>query len=78
MTLSRLISHPQYRFMLWPVQLGALTQLYAATEPSALKYKGRYLCPWARVGEPHEGTKDEAEQKKLWDYCQETLKSWLT
>jgi len=66
-----------FRFMLWPVELGALTQLYAATDPSALKFKGGYLRPWARVGEPHEGTKDEAEQKKLWDFCHETLKPWL-
>ncbi|KAF9783414.1 NAD(P)-binding protein [Thelephora terrestris] len=63
--------------ILFPVELGALTQLYAATESSALQYKGGYLRPWARVGEPHEGTKDEAEQKKLWDYCHEALKLWL-
>ena len=63
--------------VLWPVELGALTQLYAATEPSALQYKGGYLCPWARVEEPHQGTKDEAEQKKLWDYCHDALKPWL-
>jgi retinol dehydrogenase-12 len=63
--------------MLWPVELGALTQLYAATEPSALQHKGGYLRPWARVGEPHEGTKNEAEQKEMWDYCHEILKPWL-
>jgi len=66
-----------FRLILWPVEHGALTQLYAATEPSALQYKGGYLRPWARVGEPNEGTKDEAEQKKMWDYCDETLKPWL-
>lgn len=66
-----------FPMILWPVQLGALTQLYAATEPSALQYKGGYLRPWARVGEPHQGTKDVAEQKRLWHYCHETLEPWL-
>ncbi|KAF9643484.1 NAD(P)-binding protein [Thelephora ganbajun] len=67
-----------FRFILWPVELGAVTQLYAATQSSALQYKGGYFRPWARVGEPHEATKDQAEQKKLWDYCHETLKPWLS
>ena len=73
----RLTRDLQLYFVLWPVELGALTQLYAATEPSAVQYKGGYLRPWARIGEAHQGTKDEVEQKKLWDYCHEALKPWL-
>jgi hypothetical protein len=65
-----------FRSMSWPVELDVLAQLYAATKPSALQYKRGYLHPWARVGEPHERTKDEAEQKEIWDYCNKTLEPW--
>ena len=37
----------------------------------------QYLRPWARVGEPHKESKDEAEQKKLWDWCQNEVNSYL-
>lgn len=74
----RLTRRRQLHFLLGSdVGLGALTQLYAAAEPSALQYKGGHLCPWARAEEPHEGTKDVTEQKKLWDYCHGILKPWL-
>ncbi|KAJ4493681.1 NAD(P)-binding protein [Lentinula edodes] len=55
--------------ILYPVSKGVLSQLYAATDPAAAQYNGKYLRPWARLGEPHSMTKDEAEQQKMWDYC---------
>ncbi|KAI5115497.1 hypothetical protein M0805_000110, partial [Coniferiporia weirii] len=41
--------------ILYPAPLGALTQLWAGTMPEAATYNGKYLIPWARVGEPCKG-----------------------
>ncbi|KAJ3773147.1 NAD(P)-binding protein [Lentinula raphanica] len=60
--------------VLKPISKGVLTQLYAATAPQAAEYNGKYLRPWARLGEPHPQTKDEVEQKKMWDYCMAAIK----
>ncbi|KAJ3730641.1 NAD(P)-binding protein [Lentinula raphanica] len=60
--------------VLKPISKGVLTQLYAATAPQAAEYNGKYLRPWARLGEPHPQTKDEVEQKKMWDYCIAAIK----
>ncbi|KAJ3997375.1 NAD(P)-binding protein [Lentinula boryana] len=62
--------------ILYPVSKGVLTQLYAATTPEAAQYNGKYLRPWARLGEPHPQTKDEVEQKKMWDYCMAAIKDY--
>ncbi|OBZ71335.1 hypothetical protein A0H81_08860 [Grifola frondosa] len=37
--------------MLYPAHMGALTQLWAGTMPETLNYTGKFLIPWARVGE---------------------------
>ncbi|KAJ7621215.1 NAD-P-binding protein [Roridomyces roridus] len=57
-------------WMLYPVQLGVLTQLYAGTAPEALKLNGKYLIPWARVGKAHKGTDDPAVATKLWQWLE--------
>ncbi|KZV84474.1 NAD(P)-binding protein [Exidia glandulosa HHB12029] len=41
------------RFFFADPSLGAVTQLYAATAPEAAEMNGKYLIPWARVGEPN-------------------------
>ncbi|KAE9390057.1 NAD(P)-binding protein [Gymnopus androsaceus JB14] len=67
--------------MIWtflkPISKGVLSQLFAATAPEAAQYNGRYLRPWARLGEPHPATKDEAEQQKIWDYCMNVMKEYV-
>jgi len=55
-------------WMLYPVQLGVLTQLYAGTTPEALQLNGKYLIPWARVGKAHKATDDPEQAKKLWEW----------
>ncbi|KAJ3879747.1 NAD(P)-binding protein [Lentinula edodes] len=62
--------------ILYPVSKGVLSQLYAATDPAAAQYNGKYLRPWARLGEPHSMTKDEAEQQKMWDYCMGSIQEY--
>ncbi|KIK64217.1 hypothetical protein GYMLUDRAFT_259214 [Collybiopsis luxurians FD-317 M1] len=62
--------------ILKPISLGVLSQLFAATDPRAAQYNGRYLRPWARLGEPNPATKNEAEQQKMWDYCMTLVKDY--
>ncbi|KAF7793902.1 hypothetical protein EIP86_005024 [Pleurotus ostreatoroseus] len=66
-----------HSMILHPVELGALTQLYCGTAPEAADYNGRYLRPWARLGEPHKGTNDVQAQEEMWDYCDGEVKAWV-
>ncbi|KAJ7473533.1 NAD-P-binding protein [Mycena latifolia] len=61
-------------WMLYPVELGALTQLYAGTAPEALQLSGKYMIPWARVGKAHKSTDDSEQAAKLWDWMDEQVK----
>ncbi|KAJ3981544.1 NAD(P)-binding protein [Lentinula detonsa] len=62
--------------ILRPVSSGILSQLFAATDPEAAHLNGQYLRPWVRLGEPHPKTKDEAEQRKIWDYCMVAIQTY--
>ncbi|KAJ3730640.1 NAD(P)-binding protein [Lentinula raphanica] len=72
-TLSRSIMN---WMILKPVSKGVLSQLFAATDLAAAHLNGKYLRPWARLGEPHPKTKDEAEQQKMWDYCMAAIQPY--
>ncbi|KAI0700474.1 NAD(P)-binding protein [Cytidiella melzeri] len=58
----------------YPVEFGALTQLYAGTDPHALELNGKFLIPWARVGTPPTESLDPAVGKKLWDWLEDHTK----
>ncbi|KAJ7485599.1 NAD-P-binding protein [Mycena latifolia] len=60
--------------MLYPVELGVLTQLYAGTMPKALELSGQYMIPWARVGKAHKDTDDREQAAKLWAWLDEQVK----
>ncbi|KAI0809191.1 NAD-P-binding protein [Irpex lacteus] len=60
--------------ILYPAPYGALTQLYAGTDPHATAFNGGFLVPWARVGPLPEATKDPAVGKKLWDWLEDHTK----
>ncbi|KAF8871709.1 hypothetical protein CPB85DRAFT_1379041 [Mucidula mucida] len=62
--------------LLYPVELGALTQLYAGTMPDAANYNGKYMIPWARVGESRSGTTEPEICRKLWDWMDEQVKAY--
>ncbi|EIN08964.1 NAD(P)-binding protein [Punctularia strigosozonata HHB-11173 SS5] len=66
-----------FKFILHPLRFGAISQLYAGTAPEAASYNGRYIRPWARLGEPHKQTKDEKEQEKLWQWIEDEVKEYL-
>ncbi|PBK73537.1 NAD(P)-binding protein [Armillaria solidipes] len=61
--------------MLYPVDMGGLTQLYAATMPEseAVECNGGYMKPWARVGAAFAATKDEVLGRQLWEYLEEQV-----
>ncbi|KAG7451664.1 uncharacterized protein BT62DRAFT_1000925 [Guyanagaster necrorhizus] len=61
--------------MLYPVEMGGLTQLYDATmsDSEALKCNGGYMKPWVRVGAVFAATKGEAVGRRLWEYLEEQI-----
>ncbi|KAJ7581359.1 NAD(P)-binding protein [Mycena floridula] len=56
--------------ILQPAELGVLTQLRAGTSPEGAEWNGKYIIPWARLGEPHKNCGDVELAKKLWDYME--------
>ncbi|KZT70280.1 NAD(P)-binding protein [Daedalea quercina L-15889] len=55
-------------------QLGAFTQLWAATSPEGVDFGGKYLIPWARMGTAKKETEDPELAKKLWDWLEEQIR----
>ncbi|EIW79062.1 NAD(P)-binding protein [Coniophora puteana RWD-64-598 SS2] len=62
-------------FLLYSTPKGALTQLYAGTAPEAAELNGKYLVPWARLGQPKKSTQDPKLGEKLWDWLEEQVKN---
>jgi retinol dehydrogenase-12 len=61
--------------ILWPVEFGALTQLWAATSPEGLNMSGKFLWPWAREGcMPWTATSLEL-QAKIWEWCETQIQN---
>lgn len=61
----------------YPQEMGALTQLYAATSPKVTKAdSGAYFAPWARKDKPiRSEVHNPALGTKLWDWCDEQMKA---
>ena len=59
-----------------PVPLGALTQLYCATDPSAADANGKFFIPWARIGEPNKAALDPQVGEKLWTWLEDEMKKY--
>ncbi|KAI0310170.1 NAD(P)-binding protein [Amylostereum chailletii] len=57
--------------LLCPVPLGALTQLWAGTSPEGAEFNGKYLVPWARLGEANPPTQDPKTGERLWEWLEE-------
>ncbi|KAJ6453258.1 NAD-P-binding protein [Mycena vitilis] len=57
--LANLMMHPI-------LPSGPLTHLWAGTAPETVEYNGKYLRPWARLGEPRIDTQYRALGKDLW------------
>ncbi|OAX43192.1 NAD(P)-binding protein [Rhizopogon vinicolor AM-OR11-026] len=58
----------------YDVSQGALTQLYAGTTAEGAGLNGKYLIPWARVGNPRADTQDPQQGKELWNWLEEQVK----
>jgi len=63
---------------LWlhPTPLGALTQLWAGTSEEGANLNGKYLIPWARIGEARTSTQDPELGKELWKWADEQIESF--
>ncbi|TFY53263.1 hypothetical protein EVJ58_g9546 [Rhodofomes roseus] len=61
------------RFVLQPVEKGALTQLWASTMPEAVNHNGGFLIPWARVGRCRPEAYDDASREQLYDWLEEQV-----
>ncbi|KAI9442851.1 NAD(P)-binding protein [Lactarius psammicola] len=63
-------------WLMYPVSYGALTQLYAATAPSAADANGKFFIPWARLGEPNKAALDPQVGEKLWSWLEDETKKY--
>ncbi|EIN11082.1 NAD(P)-binding protein [Punctularia strigosozonata HHB-11173 SS5] len=54
----------------YPPPKGALTQLWGGTVPEAASMNGKYLIPWARVGEPRKDALDPKIGGDLWEWME--------
>ncbi|KZW01101.1 NAD(P)-binding protein [Exidia glandulosa HHB12029] len=59
-------------FMLYDLEHGALTQLYAATAPTANLNGGHYI-PWARHGKVTKKALDPVINGRVWDWMEEQV-----
>jgi len=61
-------------YFIYPASLGALTQLWAGTMPETLNHSGKFLIPWARVGECRKEAYDDELGNRLWSWLEEEVK----
>ncbi|KZT69190.1 NAD(P)-binding protein [Daedalea quercina L-15889] len=60
---------------LYPVEYGALTQLWAGTMPEALEHNGEYVVPWARITDrARPEAYDDQLCTQLWDWLENEVK----
>jgi len=69
------ILKPLVDLVLYPVPYGALTQLYAGTSPEGKDFNGKYLIPWARMGEARADTQDRTVGSELWSWLEEQTRN---
>ncbi|KAI0725375.1 NAD(P)-binding protein [Fomitopsis betulina] len=60
---------------LYPVDYGALGQLWAGTMPEALNHNGEFVVPWARVASPRKDAFKEKVGVKLWTWLEGEVKA---
>jgi len=60
-------------FILHPTPSGALTQLWAGTSPEGSELNGKYLIPWARVGQASSVANDTKASAELWTWLEEQV-----
>ncbi|KAH9932909.1 uncharacterized protein B0H18DRAFT_671326 [Fomitopsis serialis] len=59
----------------YPVEYGALTQLWAGTMPEALDHNGEYVVPWARIADrARSEAYDDQACARLWDWLENEVR----
>ncbi|KAJ7696045.1 NAD-P-binding protein [Mycena rosella] len=61
------------KIRIYPVSLGIITSLYAATSEAALEMNGEYLTAWARRQVPSKHAQNREMAEKLWKWCEEQI-----
>lgn len=64
------------KFMPKP-ESGARTSIYLATSPEVLNVTGQFYNQKEQVEKPEDKYYSIENEQKIWDYCQQTLKSYL-
>ncbi|KZT26842.1 NAD(P)-binding protein [Neolentinus lepideus HHB14362 ss-1] len=76
--LSRYITTPGWglvsKLLLYPVNYGAITQLYAGTSPQTVDANGKFFVPWAREAQPNPKALDPELGERLWKWCEDQVK----
>ncbi|KAG6916435.1 hypothetical protein DXG01_006763 [Tephrocybe rancida] len=68
------LEHYLIRLGLYPVSMGALTQLWGATSKEGANLNGKYLAPWARIASPKADALDPVVGRELWEWLEEQVK----
>ncbi|KAH7877569.1 NAD(P)-binding protein [Lentinula edodes] len=61
------------KIRIYPVSLGIITTLYAATSEAALHMNGEYLTAWARRQVPSIHAQNLEMGERLWNWCEEQV-----
>ncbi|KAJ4501531.1 hypothetical protein C8R41DRAFT_1602 [Lentinula lateritia] len=64
------------KIRIYPVSLGIITTLYAATSEAALDMNGEYLTAWARRQVPSVHAQNLEMGERLWNWCEEQVSSF--
>jgi len=71
--------HPIVHYLLdlvmYTANYGALTQLWAGTSAEGAQLNGKYLIPWARVGDTRSEARDPKLGEQLWNWLVEETKT---
>jgi len=59
--------------ILYSTSFGALSQLWAGTSPEGAELNGKYIIPWARVGEATSVANDSKSSAALWTWLEEQV-----
>lgn len=64
------------KIMGYPLSMGIITPLYAATASETLEMNGEYITCWARRSVPRGQANSEQLAARLWDWCEEQVKEF--
>ncbi|KAJ7492505.1 hypothetical protein FB451DRAFT_535651 [Mycena latifolia] len=59
-----------FGWMFSPAPCGALTPLYGGVSAASVDLNGKYLIPWARVGDMRKEAEDPKLGEKLWNWLE--------